>query len=191
MEEGPASSFVDGGASSRHGRARAGTARSVARSLGASHSGLRRQQRRHAVHAHDPRRGRLQHARAVRRSDPVARGDRRDPHGSRRQRRRLGARVRLAGERRLGRHAARRRRVDQQRTTGAGHRGRRHQQQHDAGDGGLRRGRQGRVPGQPGARSDSDALKGSTVVSLAVYNFTPEVPEASLQPLVMEALGKL
>jgi hypothetical protein len=36
-----------------------------------------------------------------------------------------------------------------------------------------------------------NALKGSNVVSLAVYNFTPEVPEASLQPLVVEALGKL
>ena len=36
-----------------------------------------------------------------------------------------------------------------------------------------------------------NALKGSTVVSLAVYNFTPEVPEASMQPLVVEALAKL
>jgi len=36
-----------------------------------------------------------------------------------------------------------------------------------------------------------NALQGSTVVSLAVYNFTPAVPEASLEPLVVEALGKL
>jgi hypothetical protein len=36
-----------------------------------------------------------------------------------------------------------------------------------------------------------NALKGSTVVSLAAYNFTPVVPEASLQPLVVEALSKL
>ena len=36
-----------------------------------------------------------------------------------------------------------------------------------------------------------NAKKGSIVVSVAVYNFTPEVPEASLQPLVVEALGKI
>jgi hypothetical protein len=36
-----------------------------------------------------------------------------------------------------------------------------------------------------------NALQGSTAVSLAAYGFTPEVPEASLQPLVVEALGKL
>jgi hypothetical protein len=36
-----------------------------------------------------------------------------------------------------------------------------------------------------------NARKGSYVVSVAAYSFTPEVPEASLQPLVVEALGKL
>ena len=36
-----------------------------------------------------------------------------------------------------------------------------------------------------------NALKGSTVVSVQVYNFTPEVPEASLAPLAVEALAKL
>jgi hypothetical protein len=36
-----------------------------------------------------------------------------------------------------------------------------------------------------------NAKKGSTLVSLAAYNFTPEASEASLQPLVVEALGKL
>ena len=36
-----------------------------------------------------------------------------------------------------------------------------------------------------------NARKGSEVVSVAAYTFTPEVPEASLEPLVVEALGKL
>jgi hypothetical protein len=36
-----------------------------------------------------------------------------------------------------------------------------------------------------------NAKKGSTVVSVAAYNFPAAVPEASLQPLVVEALGKL
>jgi hypothetical protein len=36
-----------------------------------------------------------------------------------------------------------------------------------------------------------NAKKGSTVVSVAAYGFTPDVPEASLQPLVVEALSKL
>jgi hypothetical protein len=33
--------------------------------------------------------------------------------------------------------------------------------------------------------------KGSTVVSVQASGFTPDVPEASLQPLAVEALGKL
>lgn len=36
-----------------------------------------------------------------------------------------------------------------------------------------------------------NAKKGSEVVSLAAYSYTPAVPETSLQPLVVEALGKL
>jgi hypothetical protein len=36
-----------------------------------------------------------------------------------------------------------------------------------------------------------NAKKGSTVVSVAASGFTPAVPEASLQPLVVEALSKL
>ena len=36
-----------------------------------------------------------------------------------------------------------------------------------------------------------NARKGNTLVSLAVYNFPAQVPEASLQPLVVEALAKL
>jgi hypothetical protein len=36
-----------------------------------------------------------------------------------------------------------------------------------------------------------NALQGSTVVSLAAYNFTPDASEASLEPLVLEALDKL
>jgi hypothetical protein len=36
-----------------------------------------------------------------------------------------------------------------------------------------------------------NALTGSTDVSLAACGFTPEVPEASLQPLIVEALGQL
>jgi hypothetical protein len=36
-----------------------------------------------------------------------------------------------------------------------------------------------------------NAQKGSIFVSVAAYNFTPPVPEASLQPLVVEALGKI
>jgi hypothetical protein len=36
-----------------------------------------------------------------------------------------------------------------------------------------------------------NAKKGSIFVSVAAYNFTPEVPEASLHPLVVEALGKI
>jgi hypothetical protein len=36
-----------------------------------------------------------------------------------------------------------------------------------------------------------NAKKGSEVVSVAAYGFTPEAPEASLQPLVVEALAKL
>jgi hypothetical protein len=36
-----------------------------------------------------------------------------------------------------------------------------------------------------------NARKGSNVVSVAASGFTPEVPESSLQPLVVEALTKL
>jgi hypothetical protein len=36
-----------------------------------------------------------------------------------------------------------------------------------------------------------NAKKGKIVVSLAAYNFTPAASEASLQPLVVEALGQL
>lgn len=36
-----------------------------------------------------------------------------------------------------------------------------------------------------------NARQGNIVVSLSVSGFTPEVPEASLQPLVAEALGAL
>ena len=36
-----------------------------------------------------------------------------------------------------------------------------------------------------------NARKGSNLVSVAASGFTPEVPEASLQPLVVEALSKL
>lgn len=36
-----------------------------------------------------------------------------------------------------------------------------------------------------------NARKGSHVVSVAAYTFTPPSPEASLEPLVVEALGKL
>ena len=36
-----------------------------------------------------------------------------------------------------------------------------------------------------------NARKGGYVVSLSASGFTPEVPESSLQPLVVEALGKL
>jgi hypothetical protein len=36
-----------------------------------------------------------------------------------------------------------------------------------------------------------NAKKGSTVVSLAAYNFTPAASEAALEPLVVEVLGKL
>ncbi len=36
-----------------------------------------------------------------------------------------------------------------------------------------------------------NARKGSEVVSLGAYSYTPVVPESSLQPLVVEALGKL
>jgi hypothetical protein len=36
-----------------------------------------------------------------------------------------------------------------------------------------------------------NARKGNNVVSVAASGFTPEVPESSLQPLVVEALGKL
>jgi hypothetical protein len=36
-----------------------------------------------------------------------------------------------------------------------------------------------------------NAKKGSTLVSLAVYNFPQPVPEASMQPLVVEVLSKL
>ena len=36
-----------------------------------------------------------------------------------------------------------------------------------------------------------NARKGSHLVSVAAYSFTPAVPEASLQPLVIEALGRL
>ena len=36
-----------------------------------------------------------------------------------------------------------------------------------------------------------NALKGSEVVSVAAYGFAADVPEASLQPLVVEALDKL
>ena len=36
-----------------------------------------------------------------------------------------------------------------------------------------------------------NARKGSEVVSVAAYSYTPAVPESSLQPLVVEVLGKL
>jgi hypothetical protein len=36
-----------------------------------------------------------------------------------------------------------------------------------------------------------NARKGNEVVSVAAYSYTPPVPESSLQPLVVEALGKL
>jgi hypothetical protein len=36
-----------------------------------------------------------------------------------------------------------------------------------------------------------NAKKGHVVVSLAAYNFTPAASEASLEPLVVEALGQL
>ena len=36
-----------------------------------------------------------------------------------------------------------------------------------------------------------NARQGSTVVSVSVSGFTPEVPESSLQPLVVEVLGRL
>jgi len=36
-----------------------------------------------------------------------------------------------------------------------------------------------------------NARQGNEVISVAAYNFPAEVPEASLQPLVVEALGKL
>jgi hypothetical protein len=36
-----------------------------------------------------------------------------------------------------------------------------------------------------------NAKKGGELVSLGAYSFTPVVPESSLQPLVVEALGKL
>jgi hypothetical protein len=36
-----------------------------------------------------------------------------------------------------------------------------------------------------------NARKGSEVVSVAAYSYTPVVPESSLQPLVVEVLGKL
>jgi hypothetical protein len=43
----------------------------------------------------------------------------------------------------------------------------------------------------PGLDQILNARKGSYVASVAASMFTPEVPEASLQPLVVEALGKL
>jgi hypothetical protein len=43
----------------------------------------------------------------------------------------------------------------------------------------------------PGLDQILNARKGSDVVSLAASVFTAEVPEASLQPLVVEALGQL
>ena len=36
-----------------------------------------------------------------------------------------------------------------------------------------------------------NARKGSELVSVGAYSYTPPVPESSLQPLVVEALGKL
>jgi hypothetical protein len=43
----------------------------------------------------------------------------------------------------------------------------------------------------PGLDQILNARKGSHLVSVAASGFTPEVPEASLQPLAVEALAKL
>ena len=182
--------FVDRGASPRHGGAYAYTMRSVARSPGAGDSGLRKQ-RRHAVHAHDTRRGRLQHAGAGGRSDAPARGGRGTPltpedttdswsrgcewqgsggmaitlliDGA------LTSNGQLVLSTTVDAHSS----STTQATPVSG-----------LGDKAVYLVNQG-------LGQILNAMKGSTVVSLAVYNFTPAVPETSMQPLVVEALGQL